>query len=105
MKNYDSLTDALTDLKKRGYNENFEATTFCLYCSGLDLRLNPEAFHVDEIYRFEGDSSSAEDNSVLYAISSSNGIKGTLVDGYGSFAENMSFDMVRKLLSRPAAVN
>ncbi len=33
MKNYESPVDALTDLKSRGYEANFEAESFCLYCS------------------------------------------------------------------------
>ena len=85
MKNYDSLIDALSDLKKRGYEEDFETETTCLYCSDLDMRLNPEAFHVDEVYRFEGDSN-PDDNSIVYAISSTTGVKGTLVDAYGAYS-------------------
>lgn len=79
MKNYDSLSDALSDLKKRGYEANFETMSFCLYCGDLDIRLNPEAFHVDEVYHFK-EGSSSDDSSVVYAISSIAGVKGTLVD-------------------------
>lgn len=96
MKNYESLVDALVDLKNRGYEADFETHEVCLYCGDLDLRLYPEEFHVDETYRFEGDSS-PDDNSVLYAISSSTGLKGTLVDGYGAYSDNLSFDMAKKL--------
>lgn len=96
MKNYDSLVDALADLASRGYNVKFEAWPFCLYCVSLDLRLNPEQFNVDEVYRFEGDAG-AEDKSVLFAISSCAGIRGTLVDGYGPYAEIVSFDIAQKL--------
>lgn len=96
MKNYESLVDALSDLQKRGYDADFGIDTNCLYCADLDLRLNPEEFNVDEVYRFEGDSS-PDDNAVLYAISSSTGVKGTLIDGYGAYSDNMSFEMAKKL--------
>jgi len=82
MKNYASLTDALADLKKRGYEADFTTEHFCLYCGDLDIRLHPETFEIDEVYRFE-DSSCADDNSILYAISSPTGLKGTLVNDYG----------------------
>jgi hypothetical protein len=101
MKNYESLVDALDDLKQRGYEADFATDTVCLYCGDLDLRLNPEEFNVDEVYRFEGDSS-PDDNAVLYAISSSTGVKGTLVDGYGAYSENLSFEMAKKLQDHPA---
>lgn len=104
MKNYDSMIDALNDLRKRGYEADFETSSDCLYCSDLDIRLNPEEFHVDESYRFEG-TSDPEDNSVVYAISSSSGVKGTLVDGYGAYSDNMNFDMAKKLQSQPFVEN
>lgn len=101
MKSYESLVDALDDLKKRGYEADFETQTACLYCSDLDLRLNPEEFNVDEVYRFEGDSN-PDDSAVLYAISSSTGVKGILIDGYGAYSEHLSFDMAKKLQNHPA---
>ena len=104
MKNYDSLVDALSDLRQRGYEADFATESFCLYCGELDIRLNPEAFHVDEVYRFEGDSS-PDDTSVLYAISSSVGLRGTLVDGYGVNAEHLNFEMAKKLQDQPVMRN
>jgi hypothetical protein len=100
MKNYDSLAEALGDLKKRGYEADFATDKVCLYCGDLDLRLDPEDFKVDEVYRFEGDSS-PDDNAVVYAISSSTGVRGTLVDSYGAYSDHMSFDMAKKLKSDP----
>lgn len=96
MKNYESLVDALSELKESGYEAEFETEPFCLYCSDLDIRLNPEAFHVDAIYRFEG-GSSPDNNAVLYAISSPDGVRGTMVDAYGANKEHLSFDMAKKL--------
>ena len=96
MKNYDSFVDALDDLRKRGYGNDFETDSFCLYCGDLDLRLNKEEFHVDEFYRFEEDSN-PDNNAVIYAISSSTGVKGTIVDGYGAASDNISVEMAKKL--------
>jgi hypothetical protein len=96
MKNYESLIEALADLKSRGYTTAFETLQTCLYCGDLDIRLNPEEFTVDEVYRFEGDSS-PDDNAIVYAITSDEGVKGTLVDAYGAYSANLSFEMVQKL--------
>ena len=104
MKNYESLVDALDDLRKRGYEADFATETVCLYCGDLDIRLYPEDFYVDEIYRFEGNSD-PDDNAVLYAISSSTGVKGTLVDGYGAYSGNLSFEMAKKLQNHTAIAN
>jgi len=96
MKNYESLVDALRDLKARGYTQYFEMEFSTIYCGLLDLRLTPEKFTIDEIYRFE-ENSNPDDSSVLYVISTAIGIKGTLVDAYGVYADNLSFDMANKL--------
>lgn len=90
MKNYESLADALNDLKERGYWADFGTDTVCLYCGELDIRLNPEEFQVDEAYRFEGD---ANDSIVLYAITSATGMKGTLVDTNGTYSDHLNFKM------------
>ena len=96
MKNYESLIDALDDLRKRGYDADFEPHLNCLYCSDLDLRLNEEEFHIDEVYRFEGESNPG-DTSVIYALTTPTGVKGTIVDAYRSTPDMTSFDMAKKL--------
>ena len=96
MKNYSSLSDALNDLKKRGYTEDFNLKPTCLECPSLKLQLHPEKFSVDEFYRFEG-MSNPDDNSIVFAISSVDGVKGTLVDAYGMYAENLNSAMIEKL--------
>ena len=96
MKNYDTLSEAISDLKQRGYSYDFNLKPTCLECDSLKIEIKPEDFKVNEIHRFEG-MSSTDDNSVLYAISSKDGIKGTLVDAYGVYAENISEAMRKKL--------
>jgi hypothetical protein len=96
MKNYDTLSEAINDLKQRGYSYDFNVKPTCLECASLKIEIKPEAFKVNETHRFEG-MSSTDDNSVLYAISSKDGIKGLLVDAYGVYAENISEAMRKKL--------
>ena len=96
MKNYDTLSEAMNGLKADGYNYDFNICLGQIECNSLKLKLHPEDFEVDKMYRFEG-MSSTDDNSVLYAISSKKGIKGLLVDAYGVYAENISEPMRKKL--------
>lgn len=93
---YTSLSEATNDLKRRGYKEDFNLKPTCLECPSLNLQLHPETFVVDEFYRFEG-MSNPDDNSIVYAISSANGLKGVLVDAYGIYANSLSEDMIKKL--------
>jgi len=77
--NYDSLVDAIEDLRVQGYKEDFNLKPKCLDCPSLKLELHPADFKIDGFYRFEG-MSSPDDNSILYAISGESGVKGILID-------------------------
>jgi len=96
MKNYDTLSEAIDDLQQRGYTYNFNLKFDCLECASIKIKIYFNDFTVDEVYRFEG-MSSTDDNSILFAISSKNNINGTLVDAYGVYAESISEEMRKKL--------
>jgi hypothetical protein len=93
---YDTLSEALTDLKRRGYKEDFNLKHTCVECKSLGLYLEPDSFTVEEFYRFEG-ASNPDDNSIVFAIASNDGLKGTLIDAYGAYAESLTPDMIKKL--------
>jgi hypothetical protein len=99
MRNYTSLSEATNDLRSRGYTENLNIEATCIECPSHNLRLYPEEFMIDEFYRFEG-MSNPSDNSIVYAISSSDSIKGVLVDAYGVYSENLNDKMIDKLRIR-----
>jgi hypothetical protein len=94
---YDTLTEAVSDLGKRGYEFDFSLSQDGIECKSLDLLLMPEEFEIDEFYRFEGMTDPA-DSAVVYAISSPVGnLKGVLIDAYGVYAENISAELLAKL--------
>lgn len=105
MKNYISPPDALNDLKERGYVADFSTDTVCLYCGELDIRLDPEDFHIDEVYTFEGDSGTDDNSSVIYAITSATGVKGILTDTHGANSEHLGFQMAKKLQEHHAVIS
>jgi len=94
---YETITSALADLDKRGFNLDFNLTAEGIECKSIDLILMPEEFEIEEVYRFEGMTDPA-DSSVVYAIASAVGnLRGVLVDGYGVYAENISPELLSKL--------
>ena len=95
-KSYTTLSEATNDLRARGYKHDFNLKPDCIECPALRLRLSPERFTVDEFHRFEG-MSSTDDNSIVYAITSDDGLKGVLVDAYGVYANSLNEEMIRKL--------
>jgi len=94
---YDTLTDALNDLKSRGYTTDFNIQFDAIQCSTTGKVLSPAEFEITEHYRFEGETDPA-DESVVYAVASKDGsIKGVLVSAYGMYSENTSETLIRKL--------
>lgn len=96
MKAYETLTEAMKDLKSRGYSMDFNLCTEWIECQPLNLQLRPTEFHVDEVHRFEG-MNNPDDSSILFAIRSSTGVKGMLIDAYGAYAETLSSEMIKRL--------
>ncbi len=86
---YDTLSQAVNDLLKRGYTTDFlvEAENDCIICKigeGEARELSPEEFKIDEVYRFEG-MTDPGDESIVFAISSPvHDIKGIVINGYGA---------------------
>jgi hypothetical protein len=95
-KSYNSLSAAVNDLRARGYTYDFNLKPDCIACPSLQLQIMPEKFTVDEFHRFEG-MSSTDDNSIVFAISSQDGLKGVLVDAYGVYASSLNEDMIKRL--------
>ena len=98
MHSYDTLTEALNDLNKRGYTYDFNIRDNCVYCKELDESFDVDVFNVVEHYRFEG-ASDPGDLSEVYAIETTLGIKGVLTDGY-AISSDLSPEMIGKLRFR-----
>lgn len=99
MENYETLSEAINHLKASGYTLDLNLKSHFLECASHKVKLNPEDFQIDKSFRFEG-MSNPDDNSILYAISSTKGIKGLLVDAYGVYAEELSLEMNLKFKSK-----
>ena len=96
MKTFDTLSETMYYLKSVGYNQDFNLHPDWIEAPSLKLKLAPEEFHVDQVHRFEG-MTNPDDSAILFAVSSSNGVKGLLVDAYGPYANSLSPEMNRKL--------
>lgn len=96
MQAYDTLTEALDDLRKQGFTRDYNLKPDCLKCQQDALELRPDDFDIVDFYRFEG-MTDPGDETILYAIAEKNGQRGTLVNAYGPYADAPSAEMVQKL--------
>ncbi|AMR25580.1 hypothetical protein A0257_23120 (plasmid) [Hymenobacter psoromatis] len=98
-----TLAALLAQLKKEGYTEDFNLQDRYLAGRRSAIWLSPHEFAVDKHYRFEG-TSDPDEEAVLYAISSPTfNLKGTLVNGYGSYSAAASDELVQALREKTAA--
>jgi hypothetical protein len=94
---FGTLSETINGLVKLGYTHDFNIKEDCIVCPNTNIPLSPEEFHIDHVYRFEGDSD-PEYQSILYAISSKkHNLKGTLVNGYGISADEATSRLIEKL--------
>jgi hypothetical protein len=91
-----SINETLADLKERGYQLKFRREATCLYCTELNDWIMPDAFVVDDYYHFE-DISNPDGDRTIYAITTTQGQKGFLVDACLVYEDNISPEMKEKL--------
>ncbi|MBZ9779298.1 phosphoribosylpyrophosphate synthetase [Psychroflexus sp. CAK8W] len=96
MKKKDTLSETMNALRDKGYTDDLNLLDDKIENRTKSKKYPIDEFEVDEYFRFEGMANPA-DNSILYAIKTSDGHKGMLVDGYGKSGGQVSEEMMNKL--------
>jgi hypothetical protein len=81
-----TLSSCLNSLLAKGFETQFKATKHGLKSLTTEKIYQPEDVRIANFYRFEGESDPG-DNSILYAIITSTGERGTLTDAYGAYSD------------------
>lgn len=82
--NMNTLADCVNKLTSDGFTSNFKVDENGLLSVETEKHYSPEQVHIINFFRFEG-ASDPGDNSILYAIETDDGTKGTLTDAYGTY--------------------
>lgn len=77
----ESMTDALGRLEAAGYQTELHAEESAL--TGPSLTADPEAFSIDEVIRFEGDSDPDDEAAIFALTHRESGTKGVYIVAYG----------------------
>jgi hypothetical protein len=85
--NLNTMVDCVNSLVRKGFTEDFKAKKDGLLSLATEKLYQPDEIKILNFYRFEGQSDPA-DNSILYAIETADGKKGTLVDAFGPYADH-----------------
>ncbi|MBT9392164.1 hypothetical protein KLP40_03230 [Hymenobacter sp. NST-14] len=83
-----SLVNVERKLNADGFTADFRVTEGRLFPMGDDRAKGyaPEEVTIVDFYRFEGESN-PDDMSILYAIQTADGVKGTISTAYGTYGD------------------
>ena len=98
-KDYDTLSEAMNDLIKQGYNTDFliMADKECLKCNKTSLHLSPNEFEIEHWYHFDEDSDPGSDMTLFVISSKDEKVKGLVTMAYGVYADSVSSSIIDKL--------
>lgn len=101
MKTYETVTEAINDLAKRGYTDDLNISSVRASLPEEERKtLSANDFDIDEVHRFEGDSDPA-DETILFAVSSNRfHLKAFLVNAYGMYEDEGTFELIKALHQR-----
>jgi hypothetical protein len=91
---YETVSDAINILRGKGYTMDFNLHENCIVCHVG--KFYADDFHIDEVYRYEGNSDPG-DEATVFGISSNTGLKGVLVIGDETNMDSLTTEIVRKL--------
>ncbi len=89
-----TLVEQLNKAVRQGYNENFSVKANRLVIAGSEEGFSAEQTKICDFFRFEG-LTDPQDSSILYLIETNAGVKGTLVDSYGVYADSKIATFIR----------
>ena len=91
---YATVTDAITQLRKQGYTLDFNLHKNRFKVG--EQEYTADEFEIVDLYRYEG-ASDPGDEATVYALASKSGIKGVLVSGYGTSADEAAEETLKQL--------
>ncbi len=81
-----TLADVMDDLARRGFTEHFTAAPGGLHAVESGKTFLADQVTIAEYHRFEGVSDPG-DMAIVYAIEARGGVRGTLADAFGVYAD------------------
>ncbi|MEP7278571.1 MAG: phosphoribosylpyrophosphate synthetase [Bacteroidota bacterium] len=99
MKNYETVSDAASDLTGRNYNRNFNIVVRkkCLVCNKSGLVLSTDGFEINEVHRFETKTDPGNEMFVFAFSNKYLSAKGVLVNAYGIYTDLQTSLIVQQL--------
>jgi hypothetical protein len=97
--NLKPMKEVLADLAEQGFNQNFRIEGNRLVSNESKQSFSADEVNLVEHYRFEGESDPG-DASILYALETTSGEKGTVINTYGAGADLETNEFLEQIGNR-----
>jgi len=101
--NMTDLEKCMNKLEAEGFTDQYKVENGKLHDLTNKKKYKPNEVKAVNFYRFEG-ISNPDDMSILYAIETSDGRKGTLVDAYGYYSDDETGAFINQIEINKKAV-
>jgi hypothetical protein len=91
-----SMVNVTNTLKKNGFTEDFRITEEGMCAGNSSKTYRPDEVRIVDFYRFEGNTN-PDDMSIMYAIETMDGQKGTISNSYGPYADATVDDFLKQV--------
>ncbi|MEJ7685213.1 MAG: hypothetical protein WKG06_46675 [Segetibacter sp.] len=93
-----SLAQLTNKMVLNGYADDFKITDEGLKSLKTEKKYQPDQINIINFFRFEGQSD-PNDNTIMYVIETTDGLKGTLIDAYGPYADRKLSEFMNQVES------
>lgn len=93
-----SLVNVERKLSKDGFTEDFTVSGGRLHTISTERNKSygPNEVTIVDFYRFEGESD-PDDMSILYALETNDGVKGTISSAYGVYGDSDALEFLKQV--------
>ena len=93
-----SMVNVERKLSKDGYTEDFRVTEGRLHTMRNEhaKSYGPDEVTIVDFYRFEGESN-PDDMSILYALETTDGLRGTISSAYGTYGDSDALEFLKQV--------
>lgn len=96
---YNDLADAVESMKEKGFTHSYKLSENTITCEELEREFDVENLKIVDSYSHSSDTDPGSESSV-YSIESKDGIKGTLIIGFGMYSDPTKAKLIDKLLNK-----
>ncbi|MBO6620649.1 MAG: hypothetical protein JJ892_11180 [Balneola sp.] len=96
---YKDLADAVESMKENGFTHTYKITETAITCTELEREFDIENLSIVDSYSHDTGTDPGSESTV-YSIESNDGVKGTLVLGFGMYSDPNKAKLIDRLLKK-----